>query len=150
MSIRAQCLVHRENKILLLQHLVNGKHFWALPGGSVEGNETISEAALRELDEECCVSGEIIRETSRWSGLLHETYTFLVEIGDQTPSLGSDPEVAQGKQELALMDIRWLRLSKIPERDRSFLWSAGLLGIPDFTDEALSWSDDLSYPGDQD
>jgi 8-oxo-dGTP diphosphatase len=148
--IRAQCIVHRENKLLLLLHFANGKAFWALPGGAVEDGEIPPHAALRELEEECCVTGKIIRETSRWVDPPHELHTYLVEIGDQTPKLGYDPEVAQGKQELALMDLKWLRLSEIPERDRAFIWSAGLLSVTDFAEEVLNWGDDLSYPEHED
>ena len=73
-----------------------------------------------------------------------ETYSFLVEIGDQTPSLGSDPDVPEGREVLA--DVQWLRLREIPERDRTFLWAAGLLGIPVFWQEVENWGNDPSYP----
>jgi len=144
---RAQCIVHRENKLLMTQHHLNGKTWWCLPGGSVEQGETPAEAALRELREECCVDGVIIRETSRWIYLEEdETFTFLVDIGDQTPSLGYDPEVATGKQALALFDVQWLNLSEIPERDRTFLWAAGLLGVAEFWTEVSDWGNIVSYP----
>lgn len=116
----------------------------------MEKGETPAEAALRELREECCVDGVIIRETSRWIYLAQdETRTFLVDIGDQSPSLGHDPEVAAGKQALALFDVQWLRLSELSERDRAFLWAAGLLGVAGFWAEVSEWGNHISYPSPQ-
>ena len=89
--IRAQCIVHRGNRLLMVQHRLDGG-YWALPGGGVEEGETPAQAALRELREECCVEGVIIRETS------HTTYpegwehiTYLVDIGGQTPQPVPNP-----------------------------------------------------------
>ena len=55
-------------------------------------------------------------------------------------------QVAAGLQELALVDVEWLGLSEIPERDRSLLWAAGLLGVGGFLAEALAWGNQISYP----
>jgi len=109
--------------------------------------ETFVLGAVRELLEECRVEGSVVRQTSYLHyGPDDETYTFLVEIGYQAPSLGHDPEVAPGRTVLA--DLQWLRLRDLPELDRAFLWAAGLLGVEGFLPEARQWSRRISYPGE--
>jgi 8-oxo-dGTP pyrophosphatase MutT (NUDIX family) len=143
--IRAQCIVQREKKVLMVRHRLGGAEWWCLPGGRVEPGETPEQAALRELDEECGIRGRVIRQTSRLmeaEGI--ESITFWIEPGDQAPRLGSDPEFAG--DERVLVDLRWLALSEISERDRAYLWAAGLLSVPLFTEELSSWGDEISYP----
>ncbi len=91
--IRAQCIVQQGTHILMVKHCQDGEEWWCLPGGGVEPHETAAEAALRELQEECAVVGKIIFQTSQtMAGADVQSVTFLVEIGDQEPHIGSDPE----------------------------------------------------------
>ena len=145
---RVQAIVVRDGRVLMVKHCQNGEEWWCLPGGGQEQGETPEQGALRELMEECNVSGTVIRQTSvvSWAPG-DEAYSFLVDIADQTPSLGCDPDVASGHQVLA--DVQWLRLSEIPERDRTFLWAAGLLGTGSFQSEVEKWGNRTSYPGDE-
>ena len=130
---RAQCIVHRQKKILMVKHCHEGEAWWCLPGGRIEANETPEKAALRELWEECRVQGTVIRPTSVVTFAPNDQYyTYLIEIGAQTVSLGTDPEL-KGNQ--ILVDVAWICLNELTERDRVFLWTAGLLTIPEFSGE---------------
>jgi len=143
---RAQCLVIRNNKILMVKHCHEGEEWWCLPGGGIEKGETPEEAAIHELKEECCIGGKIIRETGYTAYSANDkSYSFEVDIGTQNPILGIDPDLPSNRQ--VLIDVKWLALSEIPERDRIFLWAAGLLGIGEFLSEVSSWRNDISYPG---
>lgn len=145
---RAQCLVHRGRHILMVKHSMRGQAWWCLPGGGVEPQKTPSQAALRELEEECRVNGRLIRQVGHVieaDGV--ETVTFLIDIGSQEPKMGSDPEFAGQAQ--ILVDMCWLTLPEIPERDRAYLWASGLMSISEFLEEVTSWGDALSYPAHQ-
>jgi 8-oxo-dGTP diphosphatase len=143
---RAQCIVYREGRILMVQHHQGGDTWWCLPGGGVEEGESPAAAALRELAEECRVEGKVVRQLSHLTYAPDdETFTFLVDIGDQEPTLGHDPDVAPGAEVLAA--VRWLALDEIPERDRAFLWAAGLLAIREVFEAVEGWGDAISYPG---
>ena len=144
---RAQCIVHRKNKLLMVKliHSEDGHEFWCLPGGTIEEGETPAEAAIRELKEECNVSGTIVKETGVVIYALEDrAYTFEVDIGTQEPEIGTAPDYHQNQQ--VLVEVKWLTLSEIPERDRAFLWAAGLLRIDEFLDEVSGWGDSISYP----
>ena len=56
----AACVIHDE-RILLVQE-ADGSHkgLWGLPKGFVEEGESPSAAAIRELQEECGIKGEIL------------------------------------------------------------------------------------------
>ena len=130
---RAQCIVHRKKKILMVKHHHEGEAWWCLPGGRIEADETPEQAALRELWEECRVQGAVIRPTSIVTFSPNDQYyTYLIEIGTQVVSLGSDPELEENQ---ILVDIAWMGLNELTERDRVFLWTAGLLTIPEFSEK---------------
>lgn len=146
-NIGSRCIVVRDGKVLMVKMKVHGKEHWCLPGGGIEKGESPEEAALRELEEECCVTGKLIKKTSQYitdsnGGVCH---TFYIDIGNQTPALGMDPEIKEGDEQ-KLIGIGWFALDEICERDRAFLWASGLMSIEGFGEELMSWSNDISYP----
>jgi ADP-ribose pyrophosphatase YjhB (NUDIX family) len=145
-AARVQSIVCRDGRILMAKHEEKGVSYWCLPGGALEEGESPEDGALRELREEAGVEGRILRLVGQGLDERGEidAYTFLVDIGRQEPKLGHDPEVEQGSE--ILVDVQWLSLREIPERDRVFLWRAGLLNVPGFLDEVERWGDDPSYP----
>ena len=139
---RAQCIVTKKDRVLLVKHRLDDKEWYCLPGGAVEEGESPLEAALRELSEECLVEGQVIRKIGKYFTDDDALITFWIDIGEQTPKLGREPEFS----ERVIADVGWFLLNEISERDRTYLWAAGLLGITEFIEEVNSWSDEISYP----
>ena len=145
---RSESMVIRGNRILLVEHQLFGRDFFNLPGGGIEENETPEQAALRELEEECRVKGTLVRPlTVEYKpDLESRVFTFLVEIPeDAVAKTGIDPELPADEQ--SIIGVKWMRLDEIAERDRAYLFGAGLMRVPYFHDEVLMWDgEDISYP----
>lgn len=145
---RSQSMVIRGNRILLVEHQLFGRDFFNLPGGGIEENETPEQAALRELEEECQVKGTLVRPlTAEYKpDLESRVFTFLVEIPENAVAkAGIDPELPADEQ--SIIGVKWMRLDEIAERDRAYLFGAGLMRVPYFHDEVLMWDgEDISYP----
>jgi len=53
---RAGAIVFRDNNILLMYRQKNYKNYYTFPGGTIESNETITEAVVREVQEETSIT----------------------------------------------------------------------------------------------
>src|SRR5438132_1581061 len=51
-QLRVAAIIVRQNQILLVEHRKRGQRYWVLPGGRLEGHETLDAALRRELKEE--------------------------------------------------------------------------------------------------
>lgn len=145
---RSQAVVCRDGKLLLVEHIMKGRDFFNLPGGGIEEGETPEQAALRELKEETHLEGKILRPLAveYKPDLESRIFSFLVEIPEGAEAVkGIDPELSAEEQ--TIVGVAWRSLNEIPERDRAYLFGAGLMRIPLFHDEVLTWDDnDISYP----
>ena len=57
--IRAVAIVIRDKQVLLMWRKLHGHEYYVLPGGGVEGEETVEEAVLREIQEETSLNIKI-------------------------------------------------------------------------------------------
>lgn len=116
----AHTLVYREDGGVLLVR-DGGVDMWVLPGGGVDGEETLREAAERELLEEAGVAAtyEGLAMLTRVEVACgpHETWGVLPVFGASAD--GTEPTVADPDGEIR--DARWFAPESIPAdtRDRA-------------------------------
>ena len=148
---RSVAIVIRDGKILMerlcYKDANNGNEFFSIPGGGIEEGETPEQTALRELKEECGLDGTIVKPLAIIYSHGRKEYSFEVSVPeDQQAITGYDPEEA-GSENPPLREVVWKSLNEISEKDRSFLWSYGLIQVQNFYQTIVGWGDEISYPG---
>jgi 8-oxo-dGTP diphosphatase len=120
--IRVAALIRRGDSVLLCNHTKLGRSYWLLPGGGVEEGESLHEALLRELDEECSLRSvtlegpiaiaESISPADQWprKHVVHLVFAGVVP-DDQFAGIASDDAAIRGHRlvslsELPSMDVR--------------------------------------------
>lgn len=117
---------HRGNKWLVL-FIKDMNATWTFPKGSIEKNEDLRQAAIREVNEEAGIRGlTFVKELSpitywyRRNGLIKKTvhYFLFTATGDETPK----PQKEEGIQEARWMPLaRALTLVGYPKTNRNVL-----------------------------
>jgi ADP-ribose pyrophosphatase YjhB (NUDIX family) len=57
--IRVSAILQRDRRVLLIRHEKPGRAVWLLPGGGVNGGESLLEALRRELAEEVGIGRDV-------------------------------------------------------------------------------------------
>ena len=142
---RANALVVRGKRVLMVKHRVDGEEYWILPGGGVEDGETPEQAAVRELKEECGITGRVLRSAGYFARSDGKgAYTYLIDAGEQEPALGFDPGIDEAHRKL--VGVSWKSLDDLSERDRAWLFACGLLCCAEIENELESWTREVIPP----
>ncbi|MFQ3574949.1 MAG: NUDIX hydrolase [Cytophagales bacterium] len=105
-------LVLKDDKILLIYRL----GFWDLPKGKMDDGETSKECAVREIEEECGVKAEIVKElvntwhsylTKSGKSYLKKTEWFLMNCLDDHDM---KPQIEEGIEKIA-----WFSVDEVKE-----------------------------------
>jgi predicted acetyltransferase/8-oxo-dGTP pyrophosphatase MutT (NUDIX family) len=90
-------VVVRGNKVLVIARRLDGREYAVLPGGGIGPGETAAEAAVRELAEECSLSGVVVRHLFDGDEGGRPASYFLVDVPDGEPVLGGADARAQSE-----------------------------------------------------
>ncbi len=111
---RVQAIVIHEDRVLF----GFGKNHHFFIGGRLEKSETAEQGVLRELAEEANVSGTIVfgiaepGSPSTLASAYNSHLTFLVDIGEQIPRVGYDPEETDVGEDVSLLGIQMIPLEQ--------------------------------------
>jgi ADP-ribose pyrophosphatase YjhB (NUDIX family) len=113
-QLRVAAIIVREKQILLVEHRKRGQRYWVLPGGRLEGQETLDAALRRELGEELRLEARVGPLVIVCESLAPDRHVvnlnFHAEIGEKAePQL--DPRDA------VLVGWQWVSVDQLPRLD---------------------------------
>jgi ADP-ribose pyrophosphatase YjhB (NUDIX family) len=113
-QLRVAAIIVREGLLLLVEHRKRGQRYWVLPGGRLEGRETLDAALLRELQEELRLGARVGQLVIVCESLAPDRHVvnliFQSEIGESAePQLDPRDPVLAGWQ--------WVSVDQLPRLD---------------------------------
>lgn len=118
-------IINDQNKILLKKDPIRG---WELPGGHVEQDESLKDAAIREIKEETGITVEI----TKFCGISHEVgkercHTWWLgkpvggsfELGPESVEIGFF-EIEQALQKIRIKEFKEELLKCLNEKEHPF------------------------------
>ena len=88
------------------------KNAWALPGGFVEADETVEEAAKRELEEETGLSAESLEQVHTFSAVHRDPRKRVVSVAHYVLVKKSGKTIMAGDD---AADAKWFPVHDLPE-----------------------------------
>lgn len=126
-KVRATSFVVKNNSILMIHRFSQGEEYYVLPGGTMEENESIEEAVLRELKEETNLSGKIIKEVLDYTDDVSRNRLFLVEVQEGELKINDNAHEIKKQNEHNKYFPKWVPVNEVsfltiwPMQTREFL-----------------------------
>ena len=113
-QVRVAAVIARDTEVLLVEHRKRGQRYWVLPGGRLQGSETLEGALRRELREELRLEARVGRLLLVCETLAPERHivnlVYHAEIGEGVePQLDTTDAVLAGWQ--------WVAVDRLPRMD---------------------------------
>lgn len=113
-QLRVAGLIVRADQLLLVEHRKRGQRYWVLPGGRLQGNETLEAALRRELREELALEARVGQLVIVCETLAPDRHVvnliFQAEIGE-----GIAPRLDQ--RDPVLAGWQWVSAEQLPRLD---------------------------------
>ena len=113
-QLRVAGIIVWADQILLVEHRKRAQRYWVLPGGRLQGNETLDAALRRELREELAVEARVGRLAIVCETLAPDRHVvnliFQTEIGE-----GAAPRLDQ--RDPVLAGWQWVSVDQLPRLD---------------------------------
>jgi phosphatase NudJ len=96
--VTVACVVHAQGKFLVVEETINGKATWNQPAGHLEADETLIEAATRELYEETgiCAQPQTFIRMHQWIApdkTPFLRFLFSIDLDEQLPTTPHDSDI---------------------------------------------------------
>lgn len=109
---RVRCLLVRGDEVLLVMNRLSHKgQRWSLPGGGMKTGESVTDAALREVEEELAIT--LTPEMVAHMGTVEYAHGRLTEQLEVV--VAAVPTKEFRRQKLELLDVRWFLREKLPQ-----------------------------------
>jgi ADP-ribose pyrophosphatase YjhB (NUDIX family) len=113
-QVRVAALIARASQILIVEHRKRGQRYWVLPGGRLNGSETLEAALRRELREELGLDAQVRQLVLVCETLAPERHivnlVYHAEIGE-----GIEPQLDAADPVLA--GWQWVAVDRLPRMD---------------------------------
>jgi ADP-ribose pyrophosphatase YjhB (NUDIX family) len=113
-QLRVAAIVLRAGRLLLVEHRKQGQRYWVLPGGRLQGNETLEAALRRELREELSLPLRVGRLVILYETLAPDRHVVNL-VYEATAGEGVEPRLDDADQVLA--GWQWVELDHLPRMD---------------------------------
>ena len=123
MRVRAGAVLIEDNKVALIERFRDGKHYFVFPGGGVDGGETLTEAVVREMDEETGLRVTVKRKVAEIRFGLSIQHYFLVEHISGEFGSGTGEEYTDSDPDDPTQGVyvpTWMPLAELPEHENVY------------------------------
>ncbi|MFV9685978.1 NUDIX domain-containing protein [Pantoea sp. ARC607] len=96
--VTVACLVQAEGELLVVEETINGRATWNQPAGHLEADETVQEAAARELYEETGIAAQMhyfigIHQWIAPDSTPFVRFLFGVDLAEKAPAQPHDSDI---------------------------------------------------------